>query len=162
MLDFATAIDDIERDFRRLIETGPFPITKRPSPVPKELPGVYVLYESNRALYVGRGRNVRQRLANHRSGSVSAASLTVKLARIAAKKPSKYTSATKAENLLKTDPIFAAAFQKARERILAMHVRYVDTKYDDDDVRQALLEIYAATKLGTLARCGGFNTFKTS
>ena len=162
MVDFASAIDDIKRDFRRLIETDPFPITKMPSPVPKELSGVYVLYESDRALYVGRGRNVRQRLANHRSRSASAASLTVKLARIAANRPSKYKSATKAENLLKTDSIFAAAFWKARERILAMHVRYVDTKYDDDDVRQALLEIYAASKLRTLERCGGYNTFKTS
>ena len=163
MLDFASTIDDIKRDFRRLIETDAFLITKRPSPVPK-LPGVYVLYESDRAVYVGRGRDVRKRLANHRSSQASAASFTVKLARIAAKTPSTYTSATKAENLLKTDPTFKAAFERERERILAMHVRYVVTDYDDDpeDVRQALLEIYAANELGTLVHCGGYNTFKTS
>ena len=76
MLDFDSAIDDVKRDFRRLIEMEPFRLDTRPSPVPKELPGVYVLYESDRPLYVGRGRDVRQRLANHRSSSVTAASLT--------------------------------------------------------------------------------------
>ena len=43
-----------------------------------------------------------------------------------------------------------------------MQVRYVVIEDDDDDVRQALLEIYAASELGTLERCGGYNTFKTS
>lgn len=162
MLDFDSAIDDVKRDLRRLIEMEPFRLDTRPSPVPKELPGVYVLYESDRPLYVGRGRDVRQRLANHRSSSVTAASFTVKLARIAAKTPSKYTSATKAENLLTINSTFQAAFKSARARILDMQVRYVDTEYDDHDVRQALLEIYAASELGTLERCGGYNTFKTS
>ena len=161
MLDFASVIDDIKSDFRRLIETASFRVDERPSRAPK-LPGVYVLYESDRALYVGRGRNIRQRLANHRSSSVTSASLAVKMARIAANTPSKYTSATKAENLLKTNPTFRAEFTKATARIRAMQVRCVVTEHDDNDVRQALLEIYAASKLGTLERSGGYNTFKTS
>ena len=161
MLDFASAIDDVKSDFRRLIGTTPFRLNERPSPAPT-LPGVYVFYESDRALYVGRGRNIRQRLANHRSSSVTSASLAVKMARIAANTPSKYTSATKVENLLKTNLTFRAEFTKATARIRAMQVRYVVTEYDDNDVRQALLEIYAASKLGTLERSGGHNTFKTS
>ena len=43
-----------------------------------------------------------------------------------------------------------------------MQVRCVVTVRDDNDVRQALLEIYAASKLGTLERSGGYSTFKTS
>ena len=162
MLDFASAIDDIKRDFRRLLEMDPFRLDKRPSPVPKGVAGVYVLYESDRALYVGRGRDVRNRLANHRNSSVTAASLAVKMARIEAKTPTTYKPDRKAENLLKTNRTFEAAFHRARARIRDMQVRYVDTDYDDDDVRQALLEIYAASRLGTLVRCDGYNTFKTS
>ena len=43
-----------------------------------------------------------------------------------------------------------------------MQIRCVVTEHDDNDVRQALLEIYASSKLGTLERSGGYNTFKTS
>ena len=162
MLDFASAIDDIKPAFRRLVEMDPFRLDKLPSPVPKELAGVYILYESNRALYVGRGRDLRKRLANHRSSSVTAATLAVKMARIAAKTPATYKSARKAANLLKICPTFKAEFERATARIRAMQVRYVVIEDEDDDVRQALLEIYAASELGTLERCGGYNTFKTS
>ena len=125
----------------------PFRLDTRPSPVPKELAGVYVLYEAGRALYVGRGRDIRKRLANHRSSSVTAASLAVKMARIAAKTPTTYKPPRKAANLVKTNRTFEVEFKRATARILGMHVRYVDTNYRDDDVRQALLEIYAARKL---------------
>lgn len=70
--DFTSAIEDIRRDFRRLMESEPFRIDERPSPVPKKA-GVYVLYEGDRAVYVGRGRDLRQRLGNQRSSSPSAA-----------------------------------------------------------------------------------------
>ncbi len=43
-----------------------------------------------------------------------------------------------------------------------MQVRYVQLDAEDDGVRQAVLEIYAACELGTLVRCGGYNTFETS
>ena len=148
MHHFVSAVEDIGRDFRRLIEMEPFRLDTRPSPVPKELAGVYVLYESRRALYVGRGRDIRKRLADHRSSSVTAASLAVKMARIAAKTPTTYKSPSKAVNLLKTNQTFEAAFKRATACIRGMHVRYVDTDYEDNDVRQALLEIYAASELG--------------
>ena len=162
MLDFATAIDDIKSAFQRLVEMDPFCLSTRPSPVPKGQAGVYILYESDRPLYVGRGRDLRKRLANHRSTSVTAATLAVKMARIAAKTPTTYTSAHKASNLLKTNPAFKAEFERATTRIRAMQVRYVAIEDDIDDVRQALLELYAASTLSTLTRCGGYNTFKTS
>ena len=159
MLDFATAIDDIKSTFQRLVEMDPFCLSTRPSPVPKGQAGVYILYESDRPLYVGRGRDLRKRLANHRSTSVTAATLAVKMARIAAKTPTTYTPTHKAANLLKTNPAFKAEFERATTRIRAMQVRYVAI---EDDVRQALLEIYAASTLSTLTRCGGYNTFETS
>lgn len=158
MTDFA----DIKPAFRQLVERDPFRLDRNPSPIRKGQAGVYCLYESDRALYVGRGRDLRQRLANHRSSSLTAASLAVKMARIEARQPARYTSETKAETLLTTCPPFKAAFERARARIQEMQVRYVEMNDGEDGVRQALLEIYAACELGTLVRCGGYNTFRTS
>ena len=82
------------------------------------------------------------------------ATLTVKMARIAAGKGTNYKTDRKAKTLYDEDSTFRTEFDKARARIRAMQVRYVK---EDDDVRQALLEIYAAVKLDTI-----YNSFKTS
>jgi hypothetical protein len=44
------------------------------------------------------------------------------------------------------DPVFAAAFREAKERIRAMEYRYVEEREQN---RQALLEIYCAVVLST-------------
>ena len=44
------------------------------------------------------------------------------------------------------NPIFAPAFTKAKTRVSNMDIRYVE---ETDPVRQALLEIYVSTVLGT-------------
>jgi hypothetical protein len=44
------------------------------------------------------------------------------------------------------DPVFAAAFAAARERIRGLEYRYVE---EADQNRQALLEIYCAVVLAT-------------
>ena len=58
-----------------------------------------------------------------------------------------------APHLYKTDEV-RAAFDSATERISAMRVQYV---VEEDDVRQALLEIYAAVQLDT-----PYNSFRTT
>ena len=163
MIDVTSVIADIKPAFRRLVERDPFRLDQKPSPVPKGQAGVYCLYESDRRpLYVGRGRDVRQRLANHRSTSVTSASLAVKMARIEAQKPARYRTETSPAYLLEHCEPFADAFRGALARIRDMQVRYVELDAKDDGVRQAVLEIYAACELGTLVRCGGYNTFETS
>ena len=99
-------------------------------------------------------RDLRRRLSDHGSSSVTRATLTVKMARIAAGKGTNYKTDRKAQTLYDEDSTFRTEFDKARARIRAMQVRYVK---EDDDVRQALLEIYAAVKLDTI-----YNSFKTS
>ena len=59
-----------------------------------------------------------------------------------------------ARHLVDTNEAFRAAFSSATERISAMHVLYV---VEEDDVRQALLEIYAAVQLET-----PYNSFRTT
>ena len=51
------------------------------------------------------------------------------------------------------DPAFASAFTDAKARIRRMSVRFVQ---EDDQLRQALLEIYVHVALGT-----PFNDFAT-
>lgn len=163
MTDFPSVVDDIEPAFRRLVQSDPFRLDHKPSPVPKGRAGVYCLYGSDhRPLYVGRGRDVRQRLANHRSTSVTSASLAVKMARIEAQKPAHYKRETSPDYLLAHCQAFADAFARALARIRDMQVRYVELGGEDNGVHQAVLEMYAACKLGTLINCGGYNTFETS
>lgn len=166
MSEFASAIDTIEPSFRRLVEMNPFRLDQVPSPVPAGRPGVYLLSESDRPLYVGRARDVRDRLSDHRSSAVTRATLAVKMARIAANKPVTYTRDNSAKHLYKHDLAFRTCFHEARARICVMEVRWVE---ETDDVRQAMLEIYAAVDLDTIVRegpaagrAGGYNSFKTS
>ena len=156
------AVDDVKREFDRLVNMAPtFRVDAvRPSPAPAE-PGVYVLSEGSRARYVGRTGDLRARLAAHRSSAVESATLAVKLARKAAGKPATYRRGTSARALYDNDLRFRAAFREARAHISAMRVRYVVMPEDEDDgVCQALLEIYAASALRTLERDGGFNSFR--
>jgi hypothetical protein len=53
------------------------------------------------------------------------------------------------------DQLFAPLFAAAKKRVENMKIRVVGV---DDPVEQALFEIYAADRLGTLGR---YNTFET-
>ena len=163
---FASAIANTKPAFRRLVGMDPFRVDERPSPVPVGTAGVYVLSEPDRPLYVGRTRNLRNRLSGHCSSSVNRATLAVKMARIGADRDANYKGDRSAKYLYENDLNFRAEFDKARQRIGAMQVRYVAER---DDVGQALLEIYAAVELDTLlrvgseaGRSGGYNSFRTS
>lgn len=109
---------------------------------------------------------MRGRLSDHGSSAVTPATLAVKMARIATNRPATYTPGNSARHLYSHDPTFRTRFDEARERIRAMEVRWVD---ETDDVRQAMLEIYAAVNLDTIlregpeaGRVGGYNSFRTS
>lgn len=153
-MHFTDAIREIEPTFQRLQDMDPFRIAQNPSPVPTGLAGVYSFSEADRPLYVGRTRNLRNRLSAHRSSSVRRATLAVKMARLNSHLPANYRRNRSAVYLLEHNSRFRAEFDKARERISALQVRYVR---EDDDVRQALLEIYAAIRLDT-----PYNSFRTS
>ena len=143
--------------YRELVDAPAFRVDR--AHPPKE-PGIYVLSESGSARYVGRTGNLRQRLANHRSSSPTQATLAVKMARIATKRPVTYKKGSGAKDLLDNCPDFASAFQKARDGIRVMQVRWVVVaESEDDGVLQARLELHAAVELGTLEKDGGYNSF---
>ena len=113
-----------------------------------------MIVEQDSAIYVGRTRDLRRRLNDHLSSSVSKAALAVRMARCDTGLHANYKKERSAGHLIETHEGFRAAFNCATERIGAMHVRYV---VEEDDIRQALLEIYAAVQLET-----PYNSFRTT
>lgn len=111
--------------------------------------GVYVFSEGETYLYVGRSNTLRNRIRSHcgASSGHNAAVFAFKLARIATgwTKPHYKKGSGGTRDELMHNERFLGEFAKAKDRIGAMDVRYVE---ETDPIRQALLEIYAAVVLG--------------
>ncbi len=127
-----------------------------------EEPGVYVLYEGGRAVYVGRISNLRARLTQHKSSAPRYAILALRMARAKVGKPAGKKRANSGMHLYHTSPAFRAAFDEAVDRIRAMEARYVVLPEDEDaGAAQALVALHAAVELGSLELCGGgYNSFR--
>lgn len=147
--EFRKHVEQLHPKFEELLRRKPAPLSKLPRG--PETSGIYLLSEGDCHLYIGRSRKIRSRLRMH-VGHYAGASFAVKLTREATKKKTTYKAENSFKELLK-DPAVAAAFQKAKERIRMMDVRYVE---ESDSNRQALLEIYATIALGT-----PYNDFET-
>jgi hypothetical protein len=109
--------------------------------------GIYLFSEGDQHLYVGRTNRIRRRLAGHCRASSTHFSATFAF-RIARQdtgqlKASYAPKGSRAE-LVKEEE-FALAFSRAKTRLGAMDLRFVE----QDAVRQALLEIYLAVTLKT-------------
>lgn len=106
--------------------------------------GVYVFFDQDGStLYVGRGRNVRQRILQHSRPSIKDGPFAWLLARDETKRSADYTSKNSRKTLMK-DKKFIAALKRAKGRIAQMTVAFV---VEEDDTTQCLFEVYAAVKL---------------
>jgi hypothetical protein len=116
---------------------------------------IYLFSENGRYLYVGRTRNLRQRLRHHSNPAAphNQAVFAFKLAREATGRTVASYSKKGSRAELQNDPQFAEAFTKAKARVHEMELRFVE---ETDPLRQALLEIYVAVALGT-----PYNDFET-
>ena len=117
----------------------------REAKLPKSA-GVYVFYEANTPQRVGTTKNLCQRVKQHHGPSLRSAAFAKRLARCATgirggTRPGEGWKTQACEN-----PQLGAEFEKARERIRNMQVRWVEVP--DADCRY-LLEFYAAKELGT-------------
>ncbi len=125
--------------------------------LPIEMPasGVYLFTERGRHLYIGRSNRLRKRIPLHyrRASKHSSAAFAFRLARKATRREVASYKTEGSRKQLAADPTFARAFLRAKERIRWMDVRFVEEK---DQLRQTLLEIYAAAVLRT-----PFNDFDT-
>lgn len=145
--EFEIRIRKLEPSLQRLL--GATPRLLEAVPVKPPLRGIYVFFEDEKALYVGRSNNIGKRLRLHsRAGSLPGqASFASRLAKIS------IGLASTPYSIRRTDPAhwtrrpeFLTEFSSAKQRLRAMHVRYVE---EADPVDQVLLEAYIATVLQT-------------
>lgn len=144
---FAKLVETLAPKLERLLAMQPLAYGALPRDMPDS--GVYLFTEKGRHLYVGRSNALRARYGRHcRPGATHRqAAFAFQLAReMTGRTNASYRAGEGSRSGLMLDPVFAAAFTAAKERIRGMKYRYVE---EDDQNRQALLEIYCAVVLAT-------------
>jgi len=143
---FQQYMEQLHPSFEQLVNKTPVSILDLPKELPRQC--VYLFSEAGRHLYIGRSNNFRNRLRQH---SIDGAqhNQAVFAFRLARESTGKTTASYRPEGSrgsLLTDSDFAKAFLSAKQRVRAMDLRYVE---EVDQLRQALLEIYASVVLRT-------------
>ena len=111
------------------------------TPVPQK--GVYVFFEGNKPIYVGRSNRLKKRLKEHsQRSSVHSATLAF---RIAKQNTSTLQKKQTNEQLMKNRD-FVEEFEAAKDRIARAKIRFIEI---EDQIEQAMFEIYASLALGT-------------
>ena len=126
---------------------------------PSETEGIYCFYENGKPLYVGRTRNLRKRVLEHRepSGKRDTASFAFNLAKEEFKKehPGRNVDDMLKEKL-ERDSDFAPLFCKAKARVRKMSVRFVKI---EGPIEQTIFEIYAHMELGAPPRFNNIGNY---
>ena len=150
---FREMIASLAPKFETLIHMHPLKYGNLPRHMPPK--AVYLFSDGPTHLYIGRTNRLRQRLRDHclKSGTHFTATLAFRIARHDMGLVRATYTKTGSRAALSDDPEFARSFDAAKQRVAAMDIRYIE---ETDATRQALLEIYAATVLGTR-----FNDFDT-
>ena len=112
--------------------------------IPKK--GIYVFYEDEKPIYVGRSNNLKRRIQEHgvRSSDRFSATFAFRIAINNAKKIKIDVNRLRSE--LEKDADFAALYDKAKERVRNMSVRTIEI---DDQIIQTIFEVYACVALKT-------------
>jgi hypothetical protein len=143
---FREFVEALEPKFQKLVNMTPVNYGALPQELPKR--AIYLFSENGKHLYVGRTNNLRNRLRGH--CSPSSRHFSAVFAFRIAREDTGFTKASyKPEGSranLCQHPVFGPAFLAAKRRVADMEIRYVE---EADPVKQALMEIYAATSLGT-------------
>lgn len=151
---FQEMVESLHPSFERLMTMEPHAGVPPPTGIPAS--GVYLFSEGDTPLYVGRSNRLRKRYFLHtREGSKhNQASFAFRIAaKVLNLPPAAYTKEG-SRKVIAATPDFIWEFSLAKGRVRSMNYRYVE---EEDQARQALLEIYVAVVLDT-----PFNTFKTS
>ena len=115
----------------------------------KDIPrqGVYVFYESRKALYAGRSNRMKERIQEHsrQSSDNYSATFALRLAKEEYGRNHVILKSVTNKDLLNISQ-FKSLFSKAKERVAGMEIRVLKSQ---DQVEQTLLEIYAALALNT-------------
>ena len=145
---FRKHVEALDAKVDRLIASRGFVYAALPAAADVPKSGVYLFSRGSHHLYVGRSNRIRKRLSNHCRPSAThyQASFAFRLARDRLGiGPATYRPESSRESLVQ-DPRFRRAFEDAKTEVRALTIRFVE---ETDQVRQALLEIYAAVRLRT-------------
>lgn len=140
---FEATVAKIVDKFEQLCGAPLLPMRGGPSHSAK--PGIYVLFEDDVPVHVGRTRNLRKRLQGHCSESHWHASFAFKRARTDTGMFADYKPGNSRPTLA-NDPAFRPAFISQVAKIRTMHYRFLEIPVP---VEQYLLELYAAMEFGT-------------
>ena len=123
------------------------PLLNRDNLVDIPRQGVYVFYESKKALYVGRSNRMKERMQEHsrQSSDNYSATFALRLAKEEYGRNRVIPKSMTNKELLNIGE-FKSLFSKAKERVACMEIRVLES---EDQVEQTLLEIYAALSLKT-------------
>ncbi len=109
--------------------------------------GVYVFFEGNKPIYVGRSNRLKERLKEHsqKGSDYYSATLAFRIAKqntsTLQKKEKKQTN----EQLMKNRD-FVEEFEAAKDRIARAEIRFIEI---EGQIEQAIFEIYASLALDT-------------
>ncbi len=134
------------------LERQPFLTRDNLFGIPKQ--GVYILYENNKPIHVGRSNRIKFRIREHSqpSSTHNSAPFAFNLAKEEIRRyHSIPTNATRKE--LAELPEFDKPFSEAKQRVARMKIRFIEI---DDQIEQTLFEVYAALALNTK-----YNDFST-
>jgi len=136
---FRTLIEDLHKKYEELMSMRPLTVETVPSDCPTG--GIYLFTENGVHLYAGRTkRRIKKRLKGHVS-TADDCPFAWHLARgeTGNIQPSYKTEGSR--KYLLAQPHFKQAYDRAKDRIRRMEVRYVG---EPDPLKQGLLEIYVA------------------
>lgn len=119
--------------------------------------GIYVFYENNKPIYVGRSNRMKERIQEHSRPSSKHTSATFAFLLALNQFKEGGTRRGTPDNLTRKEleiiPKFNKFFLKEKSRVAEMKIRAVEM---DNQIEQTLFEVYAAMALNTT-----YNDFKT-
>lgn len=114
--------------------------------------GIYVFYENEYPIYVGRSNRIKERLQEHSrpSSTHTSATFAFNLAKEAAIE--KGIDVSKARVHLEKDSAFSNLYTEAKERVSKMTIKVIEI---NDPIIQTIFEVYVSVQFNT------FNDFDT-
>lgn len=153
---FHKSISVLHERLEMLLEAEPFLPSNKPRDLTRKA-AVYLFCDGDVPFYVGRTKNLGQRLGQHcnEGSQPNQSSVAFKLAcRDLQIVRQRYAKGEGWKSLIARHPQLAPEFKAWKARMRGMQVRYVE---EADPVTQALLEIYCSVALNT-----PHNDFETS
>ena len=148
---FARLADMLAPKLDQLIRMKPLRYGELPLDMPEK--GVYLFSEGRKHLYIGRSNVLRKRYYRHFQSRYGATFAFLLARKETGRLLRSYKKGEDSREGLLANPKFGAAIMAAKLKMREMNYRYVE---EQDQVKQALLEIYCAVVLKT-----PFNDFGT-